>query len=198
MNLKNSISRLSWRFSNDKRFLPNDLDIEALNTVIKYVNNEEKRQYNNHHLFAKLYTYIYMEMLKKDGSTVYDTETRRKIHNLLRMPLSQIIEMFTDELNNSERYFMFDKAKVKNGVIPEKLRYINIDHIEDMYKRSELTSAQVSQKIIDWKNQKDIELQNVMRIYKTNPDAILGNVWKYEDVVKCIESEVNNAIVKFK
>ena len=52
MNIGQSINRLSYTIKNQNK--PNTSDVNALNEVIKFINQTTKEEINNNELFAKL------------------------------------------------------------------------------------------------------------------------------------------------
>lgn len=170
MNIKKSINRIFWRFGgngNKNPFPVNQLDADALNEIIEYVDQKEKQQYEANELFAKLYIYIYQKILENDNSTVMDKEPRMKIYNLLKKPLTQVIDNFKDSLNNSERY--------------ELLEELNIDLKHPALQNEERSSN---------------DIENLKEAIK-DPEKLnqlAGEVWDYETVSEILQTEINQAI----
>ena len=194
--ITNALNRLYWRFGgNDNKnpFPVNQSDLDALQEISNYIDESEKKQYEHNELFAKLYIYLSQKIMENDGSTVFETNHRRKIGNLLKKPLSHIIEDLKNSLNDSEMYFMLDKSKIKGGVIPEGMGHVHIDYIHEALSE-EMSPENVLKTLNKWVKQKDKEQENIMELYKENPDAVLGNVWDYETVQDAMIAEVNNVI----
>ena len=63
--IEKDIRRLAFTISKGNK--PNESDIQALNGVIKYVNDEKERTLNNYHLFARMYISQFKNVLIKSG-----------------------------------------------------------------------------------------------------------------------------------
>lgn len=115
MEVRSAVKRLGWRFSQaakreDLSFRINQADINALELIGEFVEISLKQQFEANHLFAKLYIYLFQKVLEQDGTTVFDNDARKKIGNVLKMPLSQCIENLQKSLNDSEQYALLYKA----------------------------------------------------------------------------------------
>ncbi len=170
MSLEKDIQRLTWRFSSGKSFTPNQNDINAINSVVDFYNQSQEKQFENNGLFAKLYIYLSMKIMQNDGSTVFENNHRRKIGNLLKKPLSQIIEDLTQSLNDSEQY----------GILKEA---------GHDFKHPVLRQKGEAKSVMDKLNKTLLETKNM--------DRLTGKVWQTEDVEQAIISEVNFMINEF-
>ena len=176
METKNALQRLGWRFSEalktgDKSFRINTKDLEALKTIDLTIQEHQSQQYEQNELFAKLYIYIYQKILENDGHTVLDSEPRRKLYNLLKKPLANIISDFTQSLNESERYELIENVGVE------------LDHPALKSEEKRLQDTKLIQEAL-----KDPE----------NMEKFLGEVWDFETVSEILQVEVNKAINLFK
>ena len=165
--IQRSIDRIKWRLSKPKAFTPNMNDAEACNELIEYVNDKQKEQYHNYELFAKLYIYLFTKVLMNDKTSVFDNSARRKIGNVLKKPISQLIQELTDELNFSEMYVKLEDAgfKMKYDVMLTDEERISNDKIN-----------------------KEIA-ENKEKI-----DYICNNAWEFETIEPIIIAEVNAMI----
>lgn len=165
MEIIKATQRLAWRFTEAvkrKSFVVNQNDIDALNIVGEYVERTQKEQYVNNELFAKLYVYLFMKVLENDKTTVFDNNARRKIGNLLKKPLIQIIEELKNSLNESEQYGFSKELGVKHPSLrtPEET-------IEENKKLAQAV-----------KNPDNLK-------------RLAGEVWDLETVKTAIEADVN-------
>ena len=97
INPKKNINRLSWRFGEGKAFTPNQNDIDALNGLINYVNNEKQRELNNHYLFAKLFINEFKnDIIKSKGDYKLAISTLRSV---LQIDLKEHYKAFNTEIN---------------------------------------------------------------------------------------------------
>jgi len=177
----------------NKSFRPNKNDKEAINEIITHNNDFDSGVFERQELFAKLFIYLWMKILQKDGTTVFDNSPRREIGNILEKPISQLLEEFVQSLNDSELYYMIDKTKT-NGVIPEGMDHIHEDHIEEVLNSSNLSKKETAIKVFNWRKER-IKKQEVFdKLFQENYDAFTKGVWDYETVETEVMSEVNKMI----
>lgn len=173
--VRKAIQRLGWRFSEalkkpDNSFRINSQDIQALQDIDAYIEEKQKQQFKDQELFAKLYIYLMMKVNEADKTSVYDKNARRKIGNLLKKPMQQIIEDFRQSMNDSELYELMEEigVKMKHPLSKsEEERANDINNISDAIKSPE------------------------------NMDRLTGEVWDYQTVADCLEADVNQAIESF-
>lgn len=91
MNILKDIGRLSWRFGTKKAFLPNQEDINALNSIITWVNREKEQRINENRYFGKLAIYCLMREIEHFKDTKM---AERKLHNILELPLEYWYDRF--------------------------------------------------------------------------------------------------------
>jgi len=94
-----AINRLSWRFSNNKSFKPNEEDIDSLNCILEWMNREIKNNVRNNQLFAKLYIYFLHQNIKFYNSTVFDNIPQKDLSKLLDLPLDSFYKSFHKDLH---------------------------------------------------------------------------------------------------
>ena len=170
MKIKQAVNRLFWRYGgNDNKnpFEVNQQDVDSYNAIEQYIAKKEKEQFINQELFAKLYIYLYMKILENDKTTIMDVNARKKIYSVLKMPMAQVIEMFTQSLNDSEAYSLLDSLGVDSSDSRKETKQSN-ELIKDKLKEAVKTPENVSK--------------------------LLGDVWDYKFVAECLEAEVNQAI----
>ena len=115
MVVSKALDRIFWRFGgkgNKNPFKVNQADVDAFNSLSDYVKETQKKIVQHNQLFSKLYVYMVMKIMEQKGSTVYDNIARKQIGNVLKMPLSQLIEMLTESMNESELYGRFEELGV--------------------------------------------------------------------------------------
>jgi len=173
MKIKQALNRVFWRFggNNNKHPFPvNQDDVDSYNAIEDYITKKEKEQFTNQELFAKLYIYLYMKILENEKTTIMDLHARKKIYNLLKKPMAQVIQDFTQSLNDSEAYSLLDSLGVDSSDSRKETEQIN-KLVKEKLKEAVKTSENVSK--------------------------LLGEVWDYDFVADCLESEVNQAINLF-
>ena len=93
--IANNIKRLSYTIGKGNK--PNANDIEALNGVIEYVNQEKERSLNNHQLFAKLYINAFKDILiKSNGNYQLASDS---LLSVIRIGLNDQIDRLIEETN---------------------------------------------------------------------------------------------------
>ena len=101
MTIKRAIEHFGWRFENGLN--PTENDIEAYNTIVRFVKDKHEKQYNNNQLFGKLYISFYGELLKYYNSTVFDKEPQKALHQILDTSIETIIHKFLSKANLQEQ-----------------------------------------------------------------------------------------------
>ena len=110
MTIKKAIEHFEWKFKN--KWKPTQADLDAYNTILKFVEDKHEQQYNNNQLFAKLYITFYGELIKYYNATVFDKEPQKALHQILDTSIQTIIQKFLDKSNLQEQTI---KHSTKNG-----------------------------------------------------------------------------------
>jgi|TARA_R110000803_G_scaffold54072_1_gene110640 hypothetical protein len=196
--INKAVQRLWWRFSEATKkggtFTVNQTDLDALTQIAGYVEQDQKKQYEANELFAKMYVHTAMKIMEQDNTTVFDNNHRRKIGNLLKMPISQVIQNLVQSLNDSELYSIIDESKIKDGTINSKLSYMSFEALSHVMYSKGSTEKDIALKRIAWDKQKLKESDNLERLFKENPDAFTGKTWTFDSVEPSIIAEVNQQI----
>lgn len=146
-------------------------DIEAYNTICDFVDNKNKKQLNDYHLFAKLYVMVYAQYLERYKGTIFDDIPKRELHQLIDKPISFFIKRFTKRLNESELYSLFNELNIK-------LEHPAVKTAKD--------------------KQKDLNALKTSLSQQNNKNRLFGDVWDYETVKENLELQINNVINKYK
>lgn len=165
MNIKKAVDHFVFKLT--KVWKATDKDAEAINEIMKFVQDKSNQQFQDYHLFAKLYVMVYAQFLDKYNATVFDDIPIKELTRYLDIPLEKIIERFTDKLNESELYGLFDELNVCQ------------DHPalqSDSVKKNEINV--LSDAIKD-----DNKLKQFNR-----------DVWDYQTVKDNLEAQINNTI----
>ena len=112
MYLPKAIQRLTWRFSSGKSFKANQNDINALNAVLTYVNDEQVKKVQNNRLFAKLYIYQLNKYINDFGNTMFSSIPEKELSRLLNIPLESFFKAFHASLHENIRIKVFEE----NGI----------------------------------------------------------------------------------
>ena len=112
MDFKKAMQRIGWRLQ-QAPFKPNNEDKQAYNSIVQLIENHQKQQFENNELFAKLYIHVYGKFISHYKTTVLDVIPRKELHKILEMPISHLVEKFTQEMNDSELYTLMEKSGIK-------------------------------------------------------------------------------------
>ena len=109
MNLKKAASRFQFRFSKNEQgefrnFKPNKDDIEAINCILTWINNQKKDVIAKNNLFAKLLVYQYTQNIRHYGTTVLSdlNFAQRDLCKILDYPLEGLYKAFYNDLHNNQ------------------------------------------------------------------------------------------------
>jgi len=95
MTIEKSLQRLHWRISKGN-FTPNENDIEAVNFLVDWVNQQKTKELQENRLFAKLYIVHFGELLTHFQDIDF---AQNELHKILSDPLTNHIEWFRMKLN---------------------------------------------------------------------------------------------------
>jgi len=87
MEITKSIQRIAWRFSQGKAFLPNENDTDALNGIIAFYNQQQEQISFSQEPFAKMYLYLYREMILKKQFEDVNIPLRKALVDALSVPI---------------------------------------------------------------------------------------------------------------
>lgn len=169
MNIEKSVRRIAWRLSNGWKANQNDID--AVNEIIEFVNAKQKEQIKDNQLFAKMYIHIYGEYLKFYKATVFDEIPQKELHKILDTPLSEIIENFKKDLNDSERY--------------EIMKSLGM---EDKHPATRT----------DQEKQKEKEITEQILEKHSHDEIFFNDIWDYKTVEKNLIIQINAVLNSFK
>lgn len=106
-DLKKAVGKLKWRFRKDdknnfKSFTPNQNDVEALNCIMNWINNQKKETLNDNKLFAKLYIYHLTMNIRHFETTVLEPIPQKDLSKILSYPLEHFYKSFEMDLYNNQ------------------------------------------------------------------------------------------------
>lgn len=137
MNINQSIKRLSFTLQKGNK--PNSKDVEALNTIIEWVNSVKNDTLNNNQLFAKLYIYFLDRYVNEFETDIFDPIPQKELSRKLDMSLESYYKAFTRSLNDSGRYRLLRQKGVAIGKHPnemteeEKGHGVTLDDFKDAW-----------------------------------------------------------------
>lgn len=106
-----AIERLAFTITKQNK--PNQTDLDALKTLVEWIDNSKKQEIRNNYLFAKMYVYNFVhEVLHyKDSFNFNYGKSQKKIHEILEMPLNKNIEIAREKINAHEyQLFAIEKG----------------------------------------------------------------------------------------
>ena len=165
MTIKRAVEHFAFKFKNV--WQPTKPDVEALTTIMEFVEAKHKKQIHDYQLFAKLYIMVYSQYLDKYKTTVFDNIPTKELTKFLEYPTEQLIQRFTDKLNESELYSLFEEIDIK------------LDH--------------PALKTEQQKNNETDNLQQALK-NKDNLERFTGSIWDYDTVKDNLELQINNTI----
>ena len=123
INLKTAVSRFQFRFSkNDKgefrNFKPNSDDVEAINCILTWINNQKKDVVAKNNLFAKLLVYQYTQNIRYHETTVLSDFNLAQVElcKILEYPLESIYKGFYNDLHNNQLNRLVKYENVNKGI----------------------------------------------------------------------------------
>lgn len=122
-NIESALNRLVWRFKNqnvkinESKIIVNEKDIEAIDFLIEWINNQKKESIQENLLFAKMYCYALSNEIEFYKDIKF---SNYKLQNELQKPIKDHYNKISNSLNRLE----LDKFLQSKGII--------IDHIESM------------------------------------------------------------------
>ena len=184
-NIEKAINRLSWRFKNDNikvgesKIIINDLDVKAVDFLIKWVNQQKQETLKENLLFAKIYTYA----LRNEIEFYKDVEfANNKLKEEINRPIDYHYKNIADDLNRLEltKYF------ISKGVITDHIKNINL-----FDENGKLTE----------KGKKQEEEQNtIIKSISNLPETIkyVKGVWNIGSVYKSLNNTITECINRYK
>lgn len=175
MTIDKAINRLYWRFGgngNKNPFPVNKEDAEALNTIIRTVNDLKKGLFDTNRGFAKMYIFALAYFVKRYDTDIFDPIPQKELSRMLDRDLSDFVQRFTDNLNDSDRYRSLE------SLIGETSHPMLMDE--------------------DKKKQRLAKLREEIKKDPSKLDGITGNAWRYEDVEESLMQMVSTALIRFK
>lgn len=175
MNIETSINRISWRFKNsnikvnESKIIINNTDIEAVDFLVNWVNNQKQQSLLENLLFAKIYTYALSNELEFYKEISY---ANRKLQDALRLPIEHHYDTITKELNRIE----YNKFCHSVGIIT--------DHMEKMGLN---TKQEDEQQALIKKHQKELQkfilgVWSQEEVYKSLNNQITECVNKFKNL----------------
>jgi len=167
MKIKEAIKRL--RFTIAKQNKPNQTDAEALNEVLKLLEFEQNKTFQDNLLFAKIYAFMLSELTNYYCDVDF---ANKEINSVLKAPIELIIENLVQSLKRMEMQNYFQHKKVLDPFLKTK----TASELEEIHERYADKLPQLD----------PIEFLKC------------GNNWDKQSVIYQLETAVNLSIQNFK
>jgi ABC-type transporter Mla MlaB component len=142
MKIDYALRRIKFRLENDKRV--NQTDATAFETIVEFVENNQKKQIEREKIVSKLFTLI---AIKYFESGVKPETTLQKINRHLRQPYEMIKDNFIDIWKTK---LFRDKFNVQNGTevinkLDEKGVKLGLEYLEREKKKNEEIESKLNE-----------------------------------------------------
>ena len=122
-NIKKAGERLIWKLKPNekgeyKQFKPDNKDFEALTCVLGHINESLEKDRLNNPLFAKLYIYVWVDLMRKYESTMFDEMVQSELHGMLDKPIELFYMAFDNVLTHHLQNGLLEKARKPDGKVP--------------------------------------------------------------------------------
>ena len=105
-DLNKAVSRFQFRFSKNSNgefnnFKPNKDDVDSINCILNWINNQKKAVAENNPLFAKLLVYQYIQNIRHYETTVLSdlNFAQRDLCKVLDYPLELLFKSFHNDIH---------------------------------------------------------------------------------------------------
>ena len=142
-------------------------DVEAFNTIMGFVKNNNTALIENNDLMIKFYILTYGNSLKDYNTTVFDKTHQKEFHKKFALPISNFFKDFQDLLNNSELYKLFYESETEP-------------------KHPLLSTPE--------EDKKDLEKVSLMITNAEENNMLLDGPYKYDVVVNNLTTQFNQFI----
>lgn len=116
MDIKKSLNWLNKRFVSAKEhkynsFKVSNYDLEAFNSVVRYISIVNKKRVSKNELFAKLYIYHLNQSIRYYQTDVFESEPHKELSRLLEIPLFNFYEAFHKEIHGAQINNIMERYK---------------------------------------------------------------------------------------
>ena len=177
MNIEKALNRINWRFKNpqikinESKITINQEDVNAIEFLTNWINNQKKETINQNQLFAKMYCYCLSNEIEFYKDVKF---ANRKLQEKLNEPIENHYNKIVKDLNRLElTKFMQSKDIIMDNV---ELMMLN---------QSQQLAQEQKQALILKENEKEVQMY------------VLG-IFKPEKVFKSINNQITECINRFK
>lgn len=158
MKLKQSVNRLIWRFTDSNSlkngFKPNQTDVDALNSILEFINKTNETTVQENRIFAKMYISYFCLQLRVTQD--FDL-AQKKTNHVLNTPLTTLYELLRVEANTCEIRNFFQSKGIDTTSLLESAK------IEaNKAKISEVNGKELLQSTQTWESKESYDLINAI------------------------------------
>lgn len=128
-SIEKAVQRIGWRMK-ENHWKHNEKDVEAFNQIVEYVENAQKKLYDRHELFAKLYIHMYCQYMMSYGGGIHSHVPKKKLNQELSKSTQEHILEFQDHLNSITSMRQLEQVKTKEDLEGLKLKTYDYDFVE--------------------------------------------------------------------
>lgn len=129
MKIGEAVKHLQWRYGKFKNIKVSKKDIEAMNTMIDFVNDQTNENIHNNQVGYKLWLNEYLEKIKYYRATVFDNIPQKELCRFIDKPLEWHEERFTNTLNDME------VDRITDELEGEKIKDLEDQTVKDYLQR---------------------------------------------------------------
>ncbi len=177
MNIEKALNRINWRFKNtqikinESKITINEEDVNAIEFLTNWINNQKKETINQNQLFAKMYCYCLSNEIEFYKDVKF---ANRKLQEKLNEPIENHYNKIVNDLNRLE----LTKYMQSKGIIMDNVELMMLNEAQQLEQNEK-------QALILKENQKEVQMY------------VLG-IFKPENVFKSINNQITECINKFK
>ena len=177
MNIENAINRLQWRFKNENvkpnesKIIINDLDIQSVDFLIKWIDQQKKETLKENVLFAKMYCYCLFNELEFYKDIKFSTN---KLNDELIKPIEQHYLKIAEKLNKTELESFCKSVGIET----------------DHFKRIQLKQT--------GKESENEKQKEIIKLNKSKLEKFILGIWSVDSVFKALNNTITELINKHK
>ena len=122
MKVKEALNRLA--FTIQKQNKPNQVDADAFNKLLWFVNESIEQNTNKHICFAKLYIWFLLHNIKAYQSI---DMAQKRVHDVLDLDIESLYVDLMKELNNTELWDLIKNNQTDKQILKRGFETFDID-----------------------------------------------------------------------
>lgn len=174
MNIETALNRISWRFKNsnikigDSKIIINQLDIDAVDFIAKWITDQKENTLQENLLFAKLYCYALTNELEFYKDIKF---SNNKLQEVLASNINAQYESVANSLNRLE----LNKYLNSVGIITDHLEKMVITESQEQNQQELIKTHQstISKYVLG--------VWNINSVYKSLNNTITECINKYKN-----------------